>query len=305
MLLSVVIPVYNEAGSIARLLGELRANLAGLDYEIILVNDGSSDGSLAHMRREKERDPHLRILNLSRNFGHQIAITAGVDHARGDAVAVMDADLQDPPALLPQMVAKIQEGYDVVYGRRRSRRGEGSFKLATAALFYRLMKRITRIEIPVDTGDFRMMSRRAVEGLLQLREAHRFVRGLVSWVGYRQTGIEYERRERFAGETKYPLRAMFKFAWDGVTSFSLLPLKMASWLGLVSLAVGVGYSLFVFYANISGRVYLVRGWSSLMIAILFFSGVQLLILGILGEYIGRIAEEVKRRPLYLVDRFEE
>lgn len=308
MLFSVVIPVYNEADLVGELCRQLQEALDphrdDFDAEVIFVNDGSSDTTLEKLGQARASDPRFKILNLTRNFGHQLAITAGIDHAKGDWVAVMDADLQDPPSLLPDMLKKLSEGYDVVYGQRRTRVGESSFKLLTAGIFYRMMRSLTRVDIPVDTGDFRVMSRRMVDDLSKVRESNRFMRGLVSWVGYRQTGLPYDRRERYSGTTKYPLRAMLNFAWDGITSFSVLPLRLATLLGLLSILIGLGYACFVFYANLTGIVHLERGWSSIIVIMLFFSGVQLLILGVIGEYIGRISEEVKRRPLYLVERFD-
>lgn len=304
--LSVVIPVYNESLVIPELCKKLREVLSGhtetREYEVILVNDGSRDDSLEKMRVEREKNDRIKILNLSRNFGHQTAITAGMDHASGDAVAVMDADLQDPPEVLAKMMEKIVEGYDVVYGKRSNREGESPFKKMTAAIFYRLLKKMTNIDIPLDTGDFRIVSRRVANDFKNIREKNRFVRGIISWVGYRQIAVEYDRHERYAGVTKYPLKAMLKFAWDGVTSFSITPLRMATMLGFCSIILGLLYAMWVLYVWIVGDI--VHGWSSLMIIILFFSGVQLMILGIIGEYIGRISEEVKRRPLYLVDTFD-
>jgi glycosyltransferase involved in cell wall biosynthesis len=300
--LSIVLPVFNEASGVRplydRLTGVLRG--MGVTYELIFVNDGSRDASWTRILELGSLDGHVRGVSLSRNFGHQIAITAGLDFSRGAAVVVMDSDLQDPPELIPELYAKCQEGFDVVYAQRRSREGETWFKRTTAKLFYRLIRRMTTIPIPLDTGDFRLMSRRAVDDLKQLQEQNRFVRGLVTWVGYNQTPVLYDRDRRHAGATKYPLTKMMKFAFDGITGFSSQPLRLASHMGLLfafgSLALMV---LFVAY-KLAGGTRLIQGWTSLMVAVLFLGGVQLIAVGILGEYIGRIYEEVKRRPLYLV-----
>lgn len=299
MLISVVVPIYNEAPILPELHRRLSAALSSLSeaYELVFVNDGSQDGSADLLRAMVSSDRHVRLIDLSRNFGHQIAITAGMDHAAGAAVVVIDGDLQDPPEVIPELVAKWQEGYDVVYAIRERREGESFFKRATAAAFYRLINRITNVDIPVDTGDFRLMSRRAVEALKKVRERNRFIRGLVSWLGFRQTGVRFVRQERFAGQTKYPLRKMLKFAFDGITSFSFLPLQLATYLGfVVSVASFLGI-LYVIYLRLFTQE-TILGWASLMAAILFLGGVQLITLGIIGEYIGRIYDESKGRPLY-------
>jgi dolichol-phosphate mannosyltransferase len=245
-------------------------------------------------------EPRYKVLSLARNFGHQMAITAGLDRAAGEAVVVMDADLQDPPEVVRQMVAKWREGYDVVFGVRSRRHGESAFKKLTAALFYRLLRAMLGdVSIPVDAGDFRLMSRPVVLTLRALRERHRFVRGLVWWVGFRQTAVTYERPGRFAGETKYPLRRMLRFAIDGITSFSTVPLRMATWLGLLAGMVAIGGVGWALYSKFFGGV--VRGWTTIMILVGLGSSAQLLMTGILGEYVGRIYEEVKRRPLYVVE----
>jgi dolichol-phosphate mannosyltransferase len=299
--LSVIVPVYNEEAIVNELHSRLTAALRtlGLAYEIILVNDGSRDRSLALMREVAAADPDVRVLDLSRNFGHQIAITAGMDYARGQAVVVIDADLQDPPEVIGNLVSRWREGYQVVYAVRQHRIGETFFKKWTAAAFYRLIRRITNVDIPVDTGDFRLMDRSVVDSLKRIREKHRFVRGLVSWVGFRQTGVEYVRQERFAGETKYPLRKMLKFAFDGITSFSFLPLQVATYLGFA--VSGLSF-LAICWVLVEALVFheTVQGWSSLMVAVLFLGGIQLLTIGLIGEYVGRIYDEVKQRPLYLI-----
>ncbi len=239
------------------------------------------------------------MLKFSRNFGHQIAITAGIDHARGDCVVIIDADLQDPPEVIAAMIKRWREGFDVVYGVRAEREGEGAMKRFTASAFYRLLGRLTNIQIPTDVGDFRLMSRRASEQLRLLREKDRFVRGLVSWIGFPQTGLIYSRDKRFAGETKYPYRKMIKFAFDGITSFSTVPLKLATWSGYAASILAFMYLASVFVQKLLG--YTVEGWATIMVAVLFLGGVQLVCLGILGEYLGRIFNEVKPRPMYVVE----
>jgi len=301
LLISVVAPVFNENDGLdafyARTSAAMQA-IEGTDYELVLVDDGSSDGSWEHMTALAADDPRLVLVRLSRNFGHQIAITAGVDIAKGDAVVVIDADLQDPPEAIAKMVDRWRQGYDVVYGIRVSRKGETRVKLWTARIFYRILRRFTNIEIPVDVGDFRLLSRRAADQLRQLREKDRFVRGLVSWMGFNQIGIEYEREERYAGETKYPLGKMLKFAADGITSFSSVPLQLASWMGYLASALAFIYMLSVFVQKWMG--YTVEGWATMMVAMLFVGGVQLICLGIMGEYIGRIFNEIKPRPIYVL-----
>lgn len=300
--LSVVLPVYEEENILPELHQRLSDVLSatGLNYEVIFVNDGSRDGSWSRILALASGDPHVCAINLSRNFGHQIAITAGIEASRGDAVIVMDSDLQDPPELIPALYAKHLEGFDVVYAQRRSRDGETFFKNATAKLFYRLIRRMATIDIPVDTGDFRLMSRRVVEDLKRLQERHRFVRGLVTWVGYNQAPVLYDRAPRSGGETKYPLRKMIRFAIDGFTGFSSQPLRLATHVGaffaFASLALMIGLTIY----KLAGGQGVVAGWTSIVVAVLFLGGVQLLAIGILGEYIGRIYEEVKGRPLYLV-----
>jgi len=300
-ILSVIIPCYNEQEVLPELNRRLASALAKVgDYEIIFINDGSKDSTLQLLKEYSFQDSRIKVINFSRNFGHQIAITAGIDFASGDAVVVMDADLQDPPEFIPELVKKWHEGYDVVYAVREKREGEALFKKATAAGFYRLIRKLTNVDIPVDTGDFRLMSRRAVNQLKLLREKNRFVRGLVSWIGFRQTGITYERDKRFAGETKYPLKKMVKFAFDGITSFSFIPLQLATYLGFTVSLLSFFYAAYaVLVKVILGTP--IEGWTSLMVALMFLGGVQLIMMGLIGEYIGRIYEEVKGRPLYLVE----
>jgi dolichol-phosphate mannosyltransferase len=302
--LSIVVPLFNEADNVDELLRRMRNVIRGLSvapaaYEIVLVDDGSRDATLEKLLTGAHDDPHLRVISLSRNFGHQIAATAGLDAARGDAVVLMDGDLQDPPELIDEFLVKFREGYDVVYATRRRRHGESRFKLFTAALFYRVIRRLTNVSIPVDTGDFRLMSRRVTAALRDSRERHRFIRGLVSWVGFKQIGIEYDRAERFSGSSKYPVSKMLKFAIDGITAFSEIPLRLATWFGFIVSAVAFVVAL----VEIGIRVftgYNLPGYTSTIFAILFLGGVQLITIGILGEYVGRVYDEIKGRPLYLV-----
>ena len=306
MLHSLVIPVFNEGEGIDALYGEVArvadlVQASGDALEVILVNDGSRDNSGDRLNALAARDSRFKVLHFSRNFGHQIAITAGLEWASGATVSVMDADLQDPPEVILDFIAKWREGYEVVFAVRRHREGETFFKLATAKLFYRLIRRMTSVDIPVDTGDFRLMDRKAVDALLSLRERHRFVRGLVSWVGFRQTGVPYDRRSRRFGATHYPFRKMLRFALDGITSFSAVPLQAATYLGLFAAVAAFGIGLWTLYARfMTDRT--VQGWSSMMLVMLFLGGVQLMALGIIGEYLGRVYDEVKGRPLYLLSR---
>jgi dolichol-phosphate mannosyltransferase len=300
--LSLVLPIFNEEPVIAELharLQEFMSALAPLDCEVLFVNDGSRDRTMEMLREIAKTDRRYRILSFARNFGHQIAITAGVDYARGRAVVVMDADLQDPPTVVLEMVKKWREGFDVVYARRRRRAGEGIFKRATAKIFYRLFAAMIPISVPLDTGDFRLMSRRVVVALRTLRETHRFVRGMVAWLGFKQTALLYDRPARYAGETKYPLRKMVRFAIDGITSFSILPLRFATYLGMLVAVGAVGVAIYALIAKFV--LYdVVPGWTAETVLVSLLAAAQLLMIGILGEYIGRIYEEVKRRPLYVI-----
>ncbi len=302
MLISVVVPCYNEQEVVIETNRQLTATLAqldDLDFEIVYVDDGSSDKTREQLRQLQSTDPRIRVLLFSRNFGHQLAVTAGLEAAAGDAVVIIDADLQDPPEVIPEMVARWRDGYEVVYGMRSERPGETKFKLWTAKLFYRLINRLSKVQIPVDVGDFRLMDRRVVDVLLSMPERDRFLRGMVSWIGFRQIAVMYRRAERRAGESKYPLLKMLRFAADGVLSFSLTPLRLALWVGFFSIGLafaGIIYALMI-------RLYTndwVRGWTSIFTAVLFIGGAQLVTLGIIGEYIGRIYAEVKRRALYVV-----
>jgi dolichol-phosphate mannosyltransferase len=305
-MLSVVAPLYNEEGNVAELVRRLRAAADGCfveGYELVFVDDGSSDRTLELLRQHAAVDPRIVIVQLSRNFGHQLAATAGLDISRGDAVVLIDADLQDPPELIPAMIERWRAGYDVVYAVRRNRRGESPFKVWTARTFYRITRRLTKVAIPVDTGDFRLMSRRVVDALKSIRERHRFIRGLVSWVGYPQTAIEYDRDPRFAGDSKYPVSKMLRFAIDGITSFSDIPLRFASYFGFAVSAIAFVVAIVEIVLKIFTG-YNLPGYTSTIFAILFLGGVQLIGIGILGEYIGRIYDEIKGRPLYVVAAVE-
>jgi polyisoprenyl-phosphate glycosyltransferase len=301
LLVSVVVPCYNEEAVIEHTHRELRDHLQKLpcDWEILYVDDGSKDATLSILTRIQSHDPNVRVVGLSRNFGHQYAVTAGIDLAAGDAVVLIDADLQDPPEVIHTMFALWQQGFHVVYGQREQRAGESTFKRLTAATFYRLLNKTSEIPIPLDTGDFRLMDRKVVDVLKQMPEEDRFLRGMVSWVGFNQCPVRYARAQRFAGETHYPFRKMVKFALDGMLSFSAKPLRLATSLGFATSLLaflGICYALFV-------RLFTqqwVSGWAFLMIAVLLMGGVQLICIGIMGEYVGRVYGEGKRRPLYLV-----
>lgn len=304
--ISIVIAVCNEEENINELYNRLTSIMEHMEktYEILFVNDGSTDMSFNKILDLRAVDNRVKLIDLSRNFGHQIAITAGLDHAQGNAVVVMDADLQDPPELIQDLYHKYKEGYDVVYAVRKQRKGETFLKKGTARIFYRVLQRITRTKLPLDTGDFRLMSKDVVETLGQIREYHRFVRGLTSWIGFEQIGVEYIRDERFAGKTKYSFIKMVKFALDGITSFSYLPLQLASYLGFASALFAFFVGLWAIYAKLFAYK-TVPGWTSLMVVVLFLGGVQLFTLGIIGEYLGRINDEVKRRPLYVIRKLYE
>ncbi len=298
---SIIVPAYNEENTLGEFYVRLAKVLQSLDggSEIIFVNDGSTDETEKILQQLHQTDSRVRILHLSRNFGHQIAITAGLDLAQGRACLVMDADLQDPPEVIPEMVRLWHTGFEVVYGLRKKRLGESRFKLATASLFYKALKHLAHIEIPQNVGDFRLLDRKVVDALKKLPERNRFVRGLVSWVGFRQTDLLYERDARFAGETKYPFLKMLEFALDGITSFSAIPLRLATWMGLLCSFTSFLLILWVIGAKLfTDRT--VLGWASLMVVVLLIGGVQLFTIGILGEYIGRIFDEAKQRPLYLI-----
>jgi dolichol-phosphate mannosyltransferase len=302
IVVSIVIPIYNERETLHELYQHLNRVLepVGKPYEFIFVNDGSQDDSLEILRALHSKDSRVKFINLSRNFGHQIAISAGIDFAGGQAVIVMDGDLQDPPEAIPLLIEKWYEGYDVVYVIREKRQGIGLIKLTAYRLFYRIIRNLTNINIPLDAGDFRLMSRRVVDVLKSMPERNRFVRGLSSWVGFKQMGISYPRPPRFAGKTKYSWRKLVQLAFDGITSFSFAPLQLATYLGFAVSGLCLIYALYAMYVKLAtGEP--PHGWTSLMVAIMFLGGAQLITLGIMGEYLGRIFDEVKRRPTYVAD----
>ncbi|WP_019635139.1 glycosyltransferase family 2 protein [Paenibacillus fonticola] len=298
---SVVVPMFNEEEVIEHTYTRLKQvmDCTGEGYEIIFVNDGSRDRTVEIVAAICQKDPHVKLVQFSRNFGHQVAISAGMDYASGRCVVIIDADLQDPPELILEMISKWKEGYEVVYGKRIKRKGESVFKKVTALLFYRLLGSMTQVDIPLDTGDFRLIDRKVCEVMKGLKEKNRFVRGLVGWAGFRQTSVEYVRDERFAGVTKYPLRKMISFAADGITSFSHKPLKIASYIGVI-LSISSFVYLFVVLFQKWFEIGTVPGWASIVAINLFFNGIVLMLLGVMGEYIGRIYDESKGRPLYIV-----
>lgn len=300
--LVVVIPVFNEEQNIMllyeRLLGVVQS--LGQTYRFIFINDGSRDNTLLKLKELASRDQQVKYIDLSRNFGHQVAVTAGLHFAKGKRVVIIDADLQDPPELIVDMTKKMDEGFNVVYARRRQRKGESFFKLITARIFYRLLKSITSVDIPVDTGDFRMMDLKVVEVLNRMPEQHKFIRGMVSWVGFRQTYVEYDRDQRHSGKTGYTFTKMLRFAIDGITGFSNVPLKVATWAGFGISIVSFLLIIYTLYARFVSGNY-VQGWASLMISILFIGGIQLICLGLIGEYIIRMDANLRQRPLYIIN----
>ncbi len=303
-MISVVIPCFNESEVIDFTVEELLSVTNGLSdylFELIFVNDGSSDDTEAKLLSYSKQHANVHTLSFSRNFGHQQAVSAGIDASRGDAVVLIDADLQDPPQVIEQMIEKWQAGYDVVYGTRLHRDGESTFKRASAKLFYKVLNRLSEIPIPLDTGDFRLMDRQVVEQLKEMPEKTRFIRGMVSWIGFNQTYVEYERSARFAGESKYPLRKMIRFALDGILSFSVKPLKISILMGFISSGVAFLLLIYSIYVRLATDEW-VSGWTSLVDSILFMGGVQLIAIGILGEYVARIYNEAKHRPLYILKK---
>lgn len=302
--LSVVVPAYNEEAVLPEFHRRLTAVLNGISgaAEIIYVNDGSGDGTAALLNDLRAKDARVTLVDLSRNFGKEIALTAGLDYARGQAVVVIDADLQDPPELIPELVAQWVAGFDVVYAQRTSRSGETLMKRTTAAVFYRLMSRVSRISVPRDTGDFRLLSRRALQALCKLREQHRFMKGLFTWIGFPQKAVPYQREPRYAGTTKWNYGKLWNLALEGFTSFTVAPLKVATYVGGFIALLAFAFALFIVYKTL---VYgdPVKGYPSLMVAVLFLGGIQLVALGIIGEYLGRMFMETKRRPLYLVKEY--
>jgi len=300
--LSVVSPCYNEEESLPELyrrLTQVCTAEVGDDYEIVLVDDGSTDSTRSIMAGFCDKDPHVVGVVLSKNHGHQLALSAGLQVCRGNRVLIVDADLQDPPELLGDMMRLMDEGADVVYGQRRERRGESSFKKITALAFYRLLNRMVDIKIPVDVGDFRLMSRRALDELNRMPEMHRFIRGMVSWIGFRQVPLLYERQERYAGVTKYPFRKMLRFAIDAISGFSVGPLRLATYLGFICALVGLFFLFYTAYSYFSGIA--VQGWTTLMAVVLILGSGQLLVLGVMGEYLGRLYSQSKNRPLFIIE----
>jgi polyisoprenyl-phosphate glycosyltransferase len=297
-LLSVVAPVYNEEELVERFVRRACAAVADYTFELLLVNDGSSDATPELLDRMAAEDPRIRVVHLSRNFGHQAALTAGLEHAVGDVVAMIDADLQDPPELIPTMVARWEAGADVVYAVRKQREGETAFKLATASWFYKLFDKLAQVDLEPNSGDFRLLDRRALDALLTMTERSRFLRGMTVWVGFTQTAVPYERDARHAGETKYTLRKMLRFSLDAIASFSHLPLQLATYVGLLSAGLAFVAIPIVIALHFAGSY--LPGFGSLTIAILLLGGIQLIALGVIGEYVGRIYDEVKHRPLYIV-----
>ena len=298
---SIIAPVYNESESLPELYKRITEVMGQTneEWELILIDDGSTDGSTGAIRELAKADPNIRPVIFARNFGHQIAVTAGLDYSRGDAVVIIDADLQDPPEMILEMIKKWQEGYEVVYAVRADREGETWFKRTTASLFYRVIFKITDVKIPLDTGDFRLLDRKVVNVMNRMRERHRFLRGMAAWVGFKQIGLPYKRAARYAGVTKYPFRKMVQLALNAITSFSYFPLQVATYIGFISAGISIIAIPFVIYERLTGSQAFV-GQATTLIAVLFLGGVQLISLGILGEYVGRIYDESKGRPLYIV-----
>lgn len=299
--ISVIIPTYNEEANINMLYERLTGVMQqmALKYELIFVNDGSKDKTISLVKDLANKHEQVRFIDLSRNFGHQIAVSAGLDYAVGDAVVIIDADLQDPPELIIDMYKKMEEGFQVVYAKRKSRKGESIFKLWTAKVFYRILSKITSVSIPVDTGDFRIIDRKVVDVLISMPEKHKFLRGQIAWIGFNQTYIEYERQERFAGETGYPFSKMLKFALDGITAFSDLPLKLVTYFGFIVSFISFLLMLYALYARFISQDY-EPGWTSLMLVTLFIGGIIMIALGVIGEYLSRIDGNIRNRPLYVV-----
>jgi len=304
MKLSIIIPCYNEELVVNESYKQLAAvaQQTAMDYELLFINDGSKDNTYPLLKQLAEEDQHVKIINFSRNFGHQCAVTAGINNCTGDLAVIIDADLQDPPEVILQML-EIQknENANVVYGVRKSREGESRFKLLTAKYFYRILNKMSDVQFPVDTGDFRLIDRSIIDQFKQLKEKNKYIRGLISWMGYKQVPCYYERKERFAGETKYPLKKMVKFATTGLLSFSKKPLKLAIWLGTIAVVCALIYALVILIMKLVNPASFVVGWTSIILITIFFGGVQLLSIGILGEYIGNLFDEAKDRPEYIIE----
>jgi dolichol-phosphate mannosyltransferase len=299
---SIIAPIFNEFENIPELFKRVSEVMdsTGEPWELVLVDDGCTDGSTDRIRELAVKDGRVRPVIFARNFGHQIAVTAGMDYARGDAVVVIDADLQDPPEVILELAKKWKEGYEVVYAVRAEREGETKFKLWTASLFYRLIYRITDVKIPLDTGDFRLIDRKVVDVMNSMREKNRFLRGMGAWVGFKQIGVEYKRAARYSGETKYPFKKMLRFALNGITGFSYFPLQLATYFGFISAGLAIVAIPVIVTLRLAGETHFFEGQTTTLVAVLFLGGVQLISLGILGEYIGRIYDEAKGRPLYIV-----
>lgn len=303
--ISVIIPMYFEEAVVQECYKRVTNTLSAIseyDYEIICINDGSKDKTLDILEKCAENDERLKVISFSRNFGHQAAVTAGLKFVSGDAIVIIDADLQDPPELIPDMLKLWEQGYDVIYGKRKSRAGESPFKLLSAKMFYKALNALSDVDIPRDTGDFRLVDRKVVDTINSMPEHNKFLRGMFSWVGYKQIPYEYERKKRFAGKTKYPLRKMLKLAGDGIVSFSSKPLKIVGGLGIFSIILSFGLLIYAIVSYIFKLNNLSAGWTSLMVGITFFAGMQLLSLWIISEYIGRIYDETKQRPQYIIKK---
>lgn len=299
--ISVVIPVFNEESNLPVLYERLVNSVTSIsnDYELIFVNDGSKDNSLNIIKELSLKNPQVKYIDFSKNFGHQLAVFAGLENAKGDTIVIIDADLQDPPELIKELYSKMKEGYDVVYAQREQRVGESWHKLMTAKLFYRFINRLSEVSIPLDTGDFRIISKKINDIIVSMPERNKFLRGQIAWTGFNQTFVSYKREERYAGKTNYSYSKMFSFAFDGITAFSNLPLRLATYLGFAVSFISFFFILYTLYQKYFKHD-VVQGWSSLMVSILFIGGVQLICLGIIGEYLGRIMDNVKQRPLYIV-----
>ena len=303
MLITVIAPFYNEADTVTEFYRRLRKTLQKLpdfNFELIFINDGSSDETLPQLIKLQSKDNRIKLINFSRNFGHQAAIIAGIRHASGDAAIIIDSDLQDPPELIPDMIQKWFDGWDVIYGKRKKRKGEGLIKKFTAYLYYRFINFLSEVEIPKDTGDFRLIDKKVINVIKSLEEYNVYLRGLVSWTGFKQCAIEYVREKRYGGKSKYSLKKMLNLAFDGITSFSTRPLRLALQLGTFSIFVGLALVIYTLVNKFINPEVIIKGWSSLLITIVFFGGIQLFTIGIIGEYVGKIYKETKKRPLYII-----